>query len=226
MTDALPPADNSHTPEPWRTGVCRAFDADATAAIRERALRLFAYDMDTGVMLRRTTRGGEWAGSVAGSTDSNGYRQVKINNVTYQIHRLAFLMVTGRWPTEELDHKDGDRANNRFSNLRKATRIENRQNMGIRKDSTSGVTGVSWCKRECRWMAVISVSGKRRYVGRFTSLDDAVAARSAAKASAHSFHPAVVGRESSARLLKANACAGIPTDALERGRVKLIEKDV
>jgi hypothetical protein len=71
--------------------------------------------------------------------------------------------MTGEYPDRkfEMDHKDRDRSNNRFSNLRLATTSQNQANVGLRKDNISGFKGVSWEKAQNKWRATIAAGGER-----------------------------------------------------------------
>ena len=107
------------------------------------------------------------AGGIAGSTNSAGYLQIRIDGHRYLLHRLAWLYVTGEWPEAEMDHQNGDRADNRFCNLRPATNSENGRNRGGAKRNTSGFKGVSWDARLRKWKAKIVVNGHQIYLGLF-----------------------------------------------------------
>lgn len=76
-----------------------------------------------------------------------------------------------------IDHIDRNPLNNRKSNLRICTQQQNVWNSGMRKNNTSGVTGVSYEKRRGRWLAKIKVSGKSIHIGYYKNFDDAVSAR-------------------------------------------------
>ena len=88
------------------------------------------YDPKTGLFHWRIDRGGRKAriGALAGSFDATGYIQIMIDGKNYKAHRLAWLYVTGNWPIGDIDHLNGERANNRWSNLREATKSINQQN--------------------------------------------------------------------------------------------------
>lgn len=163
----------------------------ATAILNVARLReLLSYCPETGIFIWKIWRGGPAvAGSIAGGTDSKGYRQIKLDGRLHLAHRLAWLYVHGEPPTGHLDHIDRNPKNNAISNLRLCTHAENHQNTGIRADSTSGVTGVSFNKPSAKWLAYISKNGRRHRLGLFETIDDAVAARLAAKAQIHTFHP-------------------------------------
>ncbi|MCI0598731.1 MAG: HNH endonuclease [Beijerinckiaceae bacterium] len=77
----------------------------------------------------------------------------------------------GAWPIAQIDHINGDRADNRFLNLREATRTENAWNAKLRSDSHSGFKGVRRHKR--RWCAYIKVSGKQKHLGSFATPEEA-----------------------------------------------------
>jgi len=128
------------------------------------------------------------AGQLAGYTDARGYRVVGIDGSSYKLHRIAFLYMNGEMPPSGVDHIDGDKENNSWSNLRLATQQENSRNKKIYKRNTSGVNGVSWCKRSEKWVASIRVSGKTKHIGYYSSLDDAAAQRGLAEKK-YGFHP-------------------------------------
>ena len=86
-------------------------------------------------------------GDIAGAVNSGGYVSIGLYGRRYYAHRLAWLYVTGYWPETIIDHRDRQRNNNRFANLRLATDTENAHNASIKKNNTSGVPGVSWCKQ-------------------------------------------------------------------------------
>ena len=75
--------------------------------------------------------------------------------------------MTGEWPSRQVDHKDTDRSNNRWANLRLATGSQNKANMGKRADNKSGYKGVSWYSQTSRWVAQIRFEGKSKTLGYF-----------------------------------------------------------
>ena len=139
----------------------------------ERLRQVFAYDQDTGAFTCLIGRQGKSAGAIAGSIDTSGYRRIAIDGKRYQAHRLAWLYVHGTWPKNDVDHVNGDRADNRIANLREATRSENIRNSRISSSNTSGLKGVSWSKASKRWRSSINVNGKLHYLGLFDSADEA-----------------------------------------------------
>jgi hypothetical protein len=162
---------------------------DRKTVTAERLRELLHYDPGTGVFVRVARVSGKRLGVVAGSMTSKGYRQVGIDGGVYLAHRLAWLYMTGEWPAEEIDHRDGDPANNRFDNLRAATHAENQQNRAPPKNSTSGLIGATWQQRSRRWLAQIDAGGRQVYLGLFDTPEEAHAAYLAAKARLHAFQP-------------------------------------
>ena len=149
---------------------------------QHRVQELLTHDSSTGVFRWRTTRGGKAkAGSPAGTKDSHGHIQIKIDRKLYLAHRLTFLYETGRWPENEVDHINGVRDDNRRSNLREATKAQNMRNRVTGANNTSGHTGVSYVRHLEKWFAYISVDRKRVPLGYFHGLADAVLARKEAE---------------------------------------------
>jgi hypothetical protein len=114
----------------------------------------------------------------------DGYRQGAIQGRTIRAHRVIWLMMTGEPPFGVIDHIDGDRANNRWENLRSVTRSQNMRNMKMVDRNTSGATGV--VRQGGSWVARLKANGKNLYLGSFKDIDEAIAARSSAQA-AHGY---------------------------------------
>jgi len=110
-------------------------------------------------------------GDRAGSLMADGYRQIKIKGVRCAEHRLAWLFETGEWPEDDLDHINGARADNRFENLRDATRRENGQNMQCHRDGE--LPGASLHRATGKWACQIKVSGRLYYLGLHETEQDA-----------------------------------------------------
>lgn len=147
------------------------------------------YDPETGVFTwiqkkARLIRVGDEAGTV----DAKGYRRIRINRQAYAAHRLAFLYMIGEFPPNEVDHIDGIRSNNKWANLRPATKNENAQNR--KATSANGrLLGVTYHKAQQRWRAQIRTNGKQLLLGAFRSAEEAHSAYLAAKHEYHSFQP-------------------------------------
>ena len=130
------------------------------------------YDPDTGIftwLVRKTTK--VQIGDRAGSLSAQGYRQIMIDGVNYLEHRLAWFMSKGYWPVE-VDHINRDKTDNRLINLRECTRTENALNRPS--------TGVYQDKRTGRWIAQITISGKGKHLGSFSTKEKAAEARAQA----------------------------------------------
>lgn len=169
----------------------RSMKSDLSA---EEVRNLLEYDPETGVFTwKERTRDSfqtarsfaiwntQFARRRAGTLGNCGYIGIKIDGSRYGAHRLAYVYMTGSWPTDQIDHIDHARANNRWSNLRPATNAENRKNLSIRSDNTSGVVGVYWQKDAGKWRAQIVSNGRHTSLGKFDSFDTAVSARLAAE---------------------------------------------
>lgn len=139
------------------------------------------YDHNTGNFSRLST-----PNKVAGSQDTHGYRQIKINKKLYLAHRLAWLYVHGSWPSKPLDHINGNRSDNRIENLREASVGQNNQNIKqARKDSQTGLVGIS--RRGNRFIARIWHKGQRICLGHHATAEEAHAAYIEAKRQYHKF---------------------------------------
>lgn len=110
-------------------------------------------------------------GDVAGALHKHGYIIIGVFGKHYKAHRLAFLYMTGEWPTKFVDHKDTIRNNNQWNNLRESTRLENNNNANRRKDNTSGFKGVSWHKASNKFIARCWANGVRHNLGCFETAE-------------------------------------------------------
>lgn len=73
------------------------------ALTAERARELLVYDPETGALNWRVARGCR-SGALAGTRTSEGYTQVEIDYRLYRAHRVIWLMQTGKWPNDHLEH--------------------------------------------------------------------------------------------------------------------------
>lgn len=133
----------------------------------ELARTLFAYDPLTGVITRRITTGQRAKAGSQVNCICDGYVVVKVDGKSYRVHRIAWLMVTGSWPRADIDHRDGRRSNNRWSNLRDVPRSMNAQNQrkATASNRSSGLLGVTAYRK--RWVAQISANKRLRHLGVF-----------------------------------------------------------
>lgn len=156
------------------------------------ARELLDYDPITGRLTWRVSKGTKAAGTEAGSLypDGNGICVV-VNRVHYKAHRLAWLIMTGRWPKNGTDHVNGNPYDNSWTNLREATQAENMQNLAIRAHNTSGYPGVSWNRKLMKWQVTIKKNGKSTYLGLFECVETAAASYLTAKRKFHTYNPTV-----------------------------------
>ena len=149
------------------------------------------YDPEIGIFRRRrradraTRWNTRWAGTIAGAFNNLGYRVIGIDGRTYLAHRLAWLIVTGKWPGAQIDHANLDPSDNRFSNLREATVSQNQYNQRMRADNTSGVKGASWRKSSGKLRGRIGLNGKQLHLGYFDTIEEAEAAIALKRAELH-----------------------------------------
>ena len=107
-----------------------------------------------------------------GSSKTGGYAQVQIDGQAYYQHRLAFLFMTGNYPSV-VDHINGDRSDNRWSNLREVTAATNYRNRGPNRNSTTGVKGVTFDKARDKYVAQLRVNRKLHRLGRYATVEEA-----------------------------------------------------
>lgn len=154
----------------------------------DRLREVLDYDPATGVFTWREKSAPDSRirpGTVAGYVQ-HGYRLINVDNRQYRAHRMAWLYVHGEWPTDDIDHINGVRDDNRIANLREATRSENLQNQRrARRDNRSGFLGVSANGK--RWKAEIIEGVRRQHLGTFDTPGEAHEAYLAAKRRLHPF---------------------------------------
>lgn len=125
-------------------------------------------------------------GEIAGSKTRFGYFRVGIDGKDYQVHRVAWALHYGEWPTGVIDHIDGDKTNNQAANLRDVSVAVNMQNRRTATSGTaSGLLGATWHKPSRSWQARIKTSGQTISLGYFKTPEDAHAAYVAAKRKMH-----------------------------------------
>ena len=116
---------------------------------------------------------------LAGGKSSAGYLQIWVGKHHVYAHRLAVLYMTGEWPPQDVDHIDGCRDNNRWANLRLASRKQNNENQSLVRRNTSGFRGVTFAKSNGKWKAQVGHAGKNVYVGYYDTPEEAGAAAAA-----------------------------------------------
>ncbi|UFD98382.1 HNH homing endonuclease [Hafnia phage vB_HalM_SPARTY] len=133
-----------------------------------------SYNPDTGLFtwIKRKPRSPISVGDIAGHKNARGYIEIRFEGTLYLAHRLAFLFMTGSMP-DYVDHEDEDKSNNKWLNLRAATKAQNGHNVGIGSRNTSGVKGVSFYKPNGKWLAQIVHQGKNYYLGYHEDIETA-----------------------------------------------------
>lgn len=140
----------------------------------EQIREAFEYHPQTGQIIRRSS------GKNASYPVKTGYCRVFLGATKYKAHRLIWALVYGEWPIC-IDHEDGNRANNRISNLRNVCARENSLNQRLRSNNKSGCSGVNWKTKVQKWQSQIRDNGEYVYLGCFDSLFDAIASRKSAE---------------------------------------------
>ena len=136
---------------------------------------------DGGAYWRESPGGGVAAGVRVGTVHQTGYTYVGYRGRRFLLHRLIFLARHGYLP-RQVDHIDGDPANNRVGNLRAATPTQNARNRKRPATNTSGVKNVCWHRQNRRWQVKLRVDGKGVSFGCFATLEEAAAAAEQARA--------------------------------------------
>ena len=132
----------------------------------------FSYDPETGRLTRHRMphRDPTWV-------SPTGYAKVNLGKEKYRAHRLAFVLMEGRWPHDQVDHINRDKLDNRWANLREATNSTNAVNRGLQANNRTGFRGVSYHKRDQVFRARVKVNGVERQVGQFATAIEAASAR-------------------------------------------------
>lgn len=157
---------------------------------QEELKRLLHYDPDTGLFTWLVRTGPNvYAGNIAGYLHkSTGYIRCTYDGQKYQSHRLAWLYTHGQYPSNLLDHINGNKTDNRLSNLREATYSENSQNRSkAGSNNVSGFLGVSFHKVTNKFRSQIKLFGKTTYLGAFKTPEEAYEVYLKAKRELHPF---------------------------------------
>lgn len=144
-------------------------------------LRTLSYDPSTGLFRWRRSGSNSKKGSIAGGIAKGGYVQIHLSfGHTIRLHRLAWFYIYGSWPEGQIDHINHVRTDNRIANLRVVDNTENQRNRTIPRNNTTGVQGVSVCKRNGKYISTITICNKQISLGHYLTIEDAALARSIA----------------------------------------------
>lgn len=141
---------------------------------------LFNYCPETGKLTCKVDR----HRSVKAGTEIK--HNARVNGKRKKAYHIIWKLMTGHWPKGVIDHIDGDRSNNAWSNLRDVSQAENTRNRSVSRSTKSGVLGVRQ-HTSGRWVARIVVGGKEMHIGVYDTKQEAVAARKIADAK-YGFH--------------------------------------
>lgn len=148
---------------------------------QQRLMELLIYNPSTGDFMGKN-------GLKVGIPHNRGYVLIRVDGARYLAHRLAWLYMTGRWPTHEIDRANGVKNDNAFANLREATRSQNCMNRSVQRNNSIGLKGVT--KRTQKklskpYIAHIKVDKRRIYLGYFATAEEAFNAYCAAAQAHH-----------------------------------------
>ena len=130
-----------------------------------RLKELLDYDPNTGTFTRKVSLNSNTkVGDVAGNL-THGYVELSVEGVTYRAHNLAWFYMTGRWPNGLIDHRNLDKSNNSFRNLREAKYQQNSANTARQRNNSLGLKGVT--RHGNKFKAAVTVNRKRHHLGVF-----------------------------------------------------------
>jgi len=150
---------------------------------QERLKEKLQYDPETGLFKWIVKPAGNCKdGWFEGTKNKGGYRSICVDCKIYLAHRLAWLYMTGKWPEQVIDHRDGVTNNNRITNLRDVSLYTNQQNLQKPPiTNKSGYIGVSWKAKQKQWIAQISSNGVKKYLGGYSTPEEASTVYQSAK---------------------------------------------
>tara|TARA_R110002126_G_scaffold272786_1_gene417004 strand:+ start:167 stop:670 length:504 start_codon:yes stop_codon:yes gene_type:complete len=149
---------------------------------------ILEYQPETGLFFWKKAPNGRTLGQKAGGFDKQGYWRIRIDNVKYGAHRLAWMYVHGSFPKNFIDHINGNKSDNRICNLRDVTRSENMQNL-FKPQGKNSFIGVYKSPNANTWYAKIEINGKQIRLGTYKTIEEAKLAYKQAKPIYHPTAP-------------------------------------
>lgn len=139
---------------------------------------VFDYNSKTGIIRWKVSNGKSVKeGDEAGYIRYDGYRNISYKYKNIPAHHIAWLFITGNFPEKHIDHINGNRSDNRETNLREVTFKENHKNKKLPENNKSGVIGVSMYMKSLKWQSQIRVNGKQIHLGYYEDFEEAVKVR-------------------------------------------------
>lgn len=144
-------------------------------------LETIFYDPGSGSFTRLKRQANMLPGSIAGSPDGKGYLRVQVFGKRCKAHHLAWFYMTGSWPSDQIDHINGDGMDNRWSNLRLADIRVNAKNRPKHAKTRTLIPGVKWRPDRGAWSVRIYQDGREIGLGTFKDLLEALCVRKSAE---------------------------------------------
>lgn len=116
---------------------------------------------------------GRFPGKHAGRIHPEGYRRIMVDSQIFRAHRIIWKLVTGNDPAMGIDHRNENKSDNRWENLREASETQNKCNKGAQRDNSTGLKGVYFHKGRRKFTAEICMHGKKERLGYFDLAHDA-----------------------------------------------------
>ena len=139
---------------------------------QEELKKLVSYDPVTGVMTLLSCYHKSKEGKKLGCKDKqSGYCRISLNGISHYAHRLAWLYVYGENPKQIIDHINGDKLDNKISNLRLANKSENAVNSKLKINNSTRVKNVSFIKAREMYTVTLHTNGKYKFIGSFKDLE-------------------------------------------------------
>jgi hypothetical protein len=150
---------------------------DTMKLTQTRLKEVLDYNPETGAFVWKINRRGRAkSGSIAGAIKTGNYIQIMVDGKMYLAHRLVWTYVYGELPSEKIDHINRITNDNRIENLRLVNNKQNRENISLAKNNTSGHTGVYWLPKQNKWQAKIGHNKKIIFLGNFCQKSEAIMA--------------------------------------------------